>query len=304
MIVDPSGQVLVSNLGWVDRGSLWVLDAEKMRPRSISLGEASHLRLHGGSCDRFVVEQHFKDARKMIITAQEFERPDVPLATVEVQGWAAKVDGDLAAFDGLPPSFVGYLGRDAAATPGYFLTSVTRKGVEVRRVDWFDQRFDHMYQSVMAVLERPGPEYLFSVQRSSNLVLCDARLGEVRQVPLADRHGNPRVVVHPSTGDLWFCDYDTLVRLDPVTLEVTFSTLLQPEVSGSRMFVGDPWPVPSENGVLVARPGQGDVVRVDPEATGIKGRWITGRQPLAPAMLDGRVLARDWKTGDLLLGQG
>ena len=275
-----------------------------MRPRRVVIGKASHLRLHGGTCDRFVVEQHLEDALRIIVTVRTFEQPEVPLVTVEVQGWVAKVDGDLAAFDGLPSSFVGYLGRDAAATPGYFLTAVTRDGVAVRRVEWFDQRFDHGYQSVMSVLERPGPEYLFSVQRSSSLVLCNALLKELRQVPLADRHGNPKVVLHPTTGALWVCDYDTVVRLDPVTLDVTSSWLLQPEVSGSRMFVGDPWPVPAATGVLVARPGQGDVVHLDPEESGIQARWSTGRQPLTAAILDGQVLARDWKTGDLLVGEG
>lgn len=295
--------MLVSHLGWVDQGSLWILDAERMQPRTLSLGDALHLQIHGGSCDRFVVEQHFGDSRRIIISVQTFERPQHPLVTVEIRGWVAKVDGDLAAFDGLPSSFVGYLGPDAAATPGYFLTVVTREGVEVRRIDWFDGRFDPGYQSVMSVFERPGPEYLFSVQRSSNLVLCSADLVEVRQVPLAGRGGNPRVVRDPVTGALWATDYDTVVRLDAASLEVRSAALLQPEVSGARMFAGDPWPVP-QGGVLVCRPGQGDVVLVGPDGTELQGRWATGRQPLAAAMVGGQVIARDWQSGDLLFGHG
>ncbi len=296
--------MLISNLGWVDHASLWILETQRRQSRTLSLGDASHLRLHGGSCDRFVVEQHFSDSRRIVISVQSYERPQVPLVRVEVQGWVAKVDGDLAAFDGLPSSFVGYLGSDAAATPGYFLTVVTGQGVEVQRVDWFDQRFDQLYQSVMSVFERPGPEYLFSVQRSSNLVLCSPDLVEVRQVPLADRGGNPRVVRSPVTGDLWASDYDTVVRLDAASLEVRSSALLQSEVTGARMFVGDPWPVPSQGSVLVARPGQGDVVLVGPDGTGIQDRWATGRQPLTAAMVGGQVVARDWKSGDLLFGEG
>lgn len=304
MIVDPSSQVLVANLGWVDHGSLWMLDAGMSAPRSVKLSEASHLRLHGGpQSERFVAEHHFADSHRIVVTVQTFERPTTPLVTVEVQGWRASVEGDPSAFEGLPTAFVGHLGPEAAGIPGYFLITMSRGGANVRRLDWFDDRFDQNYQSVMSVLQQPNGEYLFSVQRSSELVLCDAELEEVRRVPMADRYGNPVVIRHPATGDLWVTDYDTLVRLDPGTLGVVSTHLLQPEVSGARRFVGSPWAIPASGGVLVARPAQGDVIRMSPSGTELVGRWVTGRQPLASAMLGGRLVARDWKSGDLLVGQ-
>ena len=70
---------------------------------------------------------------------------------------------------------------------------------------------------------------------------------------------------------------------------------------GTRTFVGDLWLPPEEDFAIIPRPGSADIAFVDPDTLTLAGTTHTGRQPLAAAVLDGGcVIARDWKTGDLL----
>ena len=103
---------------------------------------------------------------------------------------------------------------------------------------------------------------------------------------------------------MWVTDYDTIVRLDQTRWTVERSVLLQPPApTGMRMFVGDAWLPADESYVLVARPGSSDVVRLDALTLATLDVVRTGREPLTAAVLDrSLVIARDWKSGDLLRG--
>lgn len=53
----------------------------------------------------------------------------------------------------------------------------------------------------------------------------------------------------------------------------------------------------------MARPFSGDVVSLDTANLEVIERAVLGRQPLmAVGLSDGRVIARDWKTGDWISG--
>jgi hypothetical protein len=101
---------------------------------------------------------------------------------------------------------------------------------------------------------------------------------------------------------VWVVDYDTVVRLDPDSFEVRDQWLGQEATAGTQMFLGDVWSQDDRSDLLVARPGSGDVVQLDAASLDVTGRWETGRQPLEAALVDGEVIARDWKSGDLLIG--
>jgi hypothetical protein len=54
---------------------------------------------------------------------------------------------------------------------------------------------------------------------------------------------------------------------------------------------------------VVGRPFSGDVIGLACDSFEITRRAALGRQPLDVAVLsDGRIFARDWKTGDPLVG--
>ena len=177
--------------------------------------------------------------------------------------------------------------------------------VGVDPLEWFDETYDWGYQQPLSVVAVPGsPLLLFSVQRSSDLVLYDPGTRTVeRRVTLADRHGNPRPVFRRTAAALWADDYDTLVRVDPATWNVTDALRLQEAEGATMQFIGEFAFDAREERCVVARPFSADAVVVDTKSFTPLARVALGGQPLDVALLsDGRVIARDWKTGDLLRG--
>jgi len=302
VITSPGDDAALSNLGWVDRGAIWLYDGATRSTRLVHVGEGSFLRVKAGEgSDSVVVEDGLPG--RAAISVRAWAELETYRVRVEVAGRTARVEGDLAAFHGHKRLFVDFLGDDATGAGGYFLIEVGAREVRVRRLDWFDSaQYDHGYQRPLSALELPGGEYLFGVQRCSNLVMCDpSDLRVIREVPLAGRCGNPNPFLRGNGAELWVVDYDTVVRLDAATLNVDDRWVGQPPArSGHRMFLGDIWMSRNEQRLLVPRPGAGDVVELDPASLQVLHTWPTGRQPLEAAALPGHVVARDWKTGDLL----
>ena len=302
MITSPSDDLLLSNLGWVDKGTIWRYDAATRTRDCVQVSDGSYLRLASGDGDDSVVVEHGLSGR-IALSVRPWSALAEPLVRIDVNGWTASVEGDLGAFRGHRRLFVNFLDHEATGAAGFFLIEVGALDVRVRRLDWFDQdKYDPMYQRVGSALELPGGEYLFGVQRCSDLVLCDPTdLSVIGEVPLAGRGGNPAPFLRGHGSELWAVDYDTVIRLDSASLKVEDRWLGQaPGSNGYRMFLGSVWMSRDEREMLVARPGSGDVVGLDPEGLRVVRSWRTGRQPLMAAMLGGHVVARDWKTGDLL----
>jgi hypothetical protein len=303
MLVSPAQPVALCNLGWVDHGSVWRYDGRTGLSDRVLLSDASYLQLQAGSDDVFSAVHHFGGSR-LIITVQPFSDPARTLAQVVVTGWVPTLNGDPGVWRSVPRHYIGWLDDTATGAAGYFLVAIGGGIAEVSRLDWFDAgAYDLGYQSVMAVAEVPDDGGLvYGVQRAGHLVLDSGTDGEgVRVIELAQRYGNPRPVIGRRFPDVWAVDYDTLVRLDRHTWGVIGSVQLQPEVGGTRMFIGELWLRPDENEVVVPRPGLGDVAFCNRENLAISRIADVGGQPLVAAVVSGRLVARDWKTGDLLV---
>ncbi|TCN40118.1 hypothetical protein EV644_10645 [Kribbella orskensis] len=305
VITSPGDTVAFDNLGWVDGGAVWRFDGATGTQDRVPVGGATHLRLSAApAADSVVVEHGFRG--RFAVSVRSWSSLAEPLVRVDVSGWTSSVAGDLDAFEGHQRVFVSYLDDVATGAPGYFLAEVGDRDVRVRRLDWFDHdRYDPVWQSVMSVVALPGGEYVFGVQRSSDLVVCDPTdLSVIRDVPLAGRFGNPAPFLRAGGSELWAVDYDTVVRLDTDSLTVEDRWLGQPpQTRGVWMFLGDVWMPRHERELMIARPGAGDVVAIDAESLRVVRRWLTGREPLTVALLDGRLVARDRKTGDLLTAE-
>ena len=147
---------------------------------------------------------------------------------------------------------------------------IGRERASVTRLDWFDDpTYDQFYQAVVAVATVPETdELLFGVARSSDLA-----------------------------PEVWAMDYDTVFRVDRRDWQVTGD-----HFGGSRTVLGRlAWP-PDERHLVVPRPGSRDVLVLDPADLSIRQQIRFGRQPYEAVVLPtGQVVARDWKTGDLLL---
>jgi hypothetical protein len=208
---------------------------------AVDLSGARSLSIAGNGVDRFAVVHHFSGDR-VLVTAHRFDDPATVLASVDVRGWRPVPSGAGDAWHRLPGSYVGYLNDDATGAAGYFVVRIGTRTVSVQRLDWFDDGYDPMYQSVIAVVEVPETgELLFGVQRSSDLVLIDpVTNAPVRRVGLAGRLGNPVPQVRRTAPEVWAIDYDTVVRLDRTSWTVTGTFLAQPPGnSGTAMFAGE-----------------------------------------------------------------
>lgn len=300
MIVGGAGTIVVSNLGWVDQGRIWVFDAATGTARLTTSRGARHVSLVEGDGARFVAVHHFGGER-VLVTVQTFEAPDTALAELEVGARRAVAAGSPDAWQGLPTAFVGYLDASATGPAGYHLIR-TGHDPEVARLAWFDAEiYDLGYQAVTSVVEVPATgELLFGIARSSDLVRSSpdgsTLLGYVR---LPDRGGNPVPHVRRTGREVWAVNYDTLVRLDASMLQVNGNV----DLAGGHGFIGDLSWSADDRVVAVGRPFRGDVVLVDGGDLRIRRTISTGREPLdAAALPSGGVVARDWSTGELLVG--
>ena len=195
----------------------------------------------------------------------------------------------------------GYLSDSATGAAGYFVVVIGPEQATLTRLDWFDDpAYDHDYQAVVAVATVPETnELLFGVVRSSDLVLCAPNSAAViRLVRLTGNLGNPEPYVRRHAPEVWAMNYDTVVRVDRRHWQVTGDRF-----GGDSLFLGSlGWP-PDERHVVVPRPGSGDVLVLDPADLSVRQRIRIGREPLEAVLLPaGQVVARYWKTGDLLLG--
>jgi hypothetical protein len=289
MLTDLEGRVAFSNLGWVDRGSLWMYESARGERDPLRVADAASLRLRRVGSDAFVCMAHSDERVELSVRA--FAAPDVRIATA-----SAGAEDESAADKEFPPFVtVAWFGRR-----GYCLVRVDSGRVSLTPLGWFndDPSWDHGYQSVIDAVELPATgNLLFGLQRSSALILTDASgAGVLARIDLPGFYGNLTPTLLPGRGEVWVINSDTLVRLDATSVAVTGHVVL-----GESMWVSGRWFSSDEARVAVARPGSGDVVILDTDSLEIVRHVITGSEPLTAAVLhDGTVVARDWKTGDLL----
>lgn len=305
MIANDERSVLVSSMGWVDHAELWVFDVSRNRERRVPIGsQAKYLGLRSGGAGHFSVAHYF-DGPRFEVSVHAFAEPSVAIARVTIEGATREFSGDIEAWRHVPRLYVPYIKLPAFNDFTLVRLDRARQKVELERLDWYDDSYDKGYQGVISVTELPTEELaIFSVQRSSQLVLHDLIRGMKRGVvELAGRLGNPQLYFRAYAPELWASDYDTIVKVDPTTWRVAQARQLQGAAAGTQQFIGDFAFDPRESTCAVARPFSGDIVGLDP--SNLKPRWAAavGSQPLEVALLPSRkVVARDWKTGETLMG--
>ena len=305
MLTDPLEHIVISSLGWIDGGALWVLDTASGRVRSAPLGDAKYLSLHAGRAGFFAVVHHHGSGR-FEVTAHSFSDPEEVLSRCSISRTAqSHLAGSLAPWQHLPKHYVAHLVQPTWAD--YALVSISpSEGVSLQRFDWYGDAYDRSYQGIVAATEIPDSNLvLISVQRSSKLVVYDpdARR-KVREIELAERDGNPALFFRRAANELWASDYDTLVKIHTISERVLSKRRLQDAPPRTAQFIGEFAFDADESICAVARPFSGDVLGIDPKSMRTKYRAALGQQPLEVALLqDGRVLARDWKSGELLQGR-
>lgn len=151
----------------------------------------------------------------------------------------------------------------------------------------------------------PGErQALISVQRSSRLVVQDLDSGDVvRTFDLGGGPGNPKLIPRNGAHEIWTTDYDAVAVVQTDRWKVRKRTRLQDAAAGTQVFIGDLSFAPHHGVCIVARPYSHDVVALDLDSLRVRGTATLGREPFEAAMLaNGDIIARDWKSGDLLRG--
>jgi hypothetical protein len=163
----------------------------------------------------------------------------------------------------------------------------------------YSDGYDKGYEGIIGVVEVPNDDLLIiSVQRDSHPVLYDPRAREkVGTLELCNRVGNPNLFFRRRANELWADDYDTVVKLEPVTWRVLGSRLVQPPTTGTNgqfSFYAD------ESLCAVARPFSRDVLGSDSTTLQTRFQCALDGQPIEAVVLPDRsVSARDWKSGTL-----
>lgn len=317
MLIDAMESTVISNLGWAEGGRLWLCDTATSKIRQAKIGDGKYLSFYDGKEGMFAAVHHF-ESNRLEITAHNKTMPDEVLARITILDSKSSFDGDVSVWSKLPRVYVAYYVRFKASTDsppkipnndGFFLFIVdaARNDVELHTLDWFDGSYDHGYQGIIGVEEVPNSDLLLiAIQRDSTPVLYDVKNRKViKKITLADRHGNPHLRFRRMANELWVHDYDMLLRVDPATWGVKNKIRLQDASSDkTQQFIGDFVFNNEETLCAVARPFSGDVVALNMKSFKVTHEAKTGRQPIDTAILkNGKVFARDWKTGDLLTGQ-
>ncbi len=312
MIVSADGTIAVSNLGWIDGGSIWTFLVRESRSRQTSLSDSRWLSIIQGTNDHFALVHH-GEGNTTRVTAHSFADAAHVISSVELGNVSAALKkphraeaiwprGNSSVWAFLPKAYIVRVDT----VPFLLLVNENRDAAQLQALPWYEQSYDTMYQGILGVTEVPGSQYLLiSVQRDSNPVLYDPTSGNiVKRLELAARIGNPQLFFRRGASELWASDYDTMVRVHSTTWKVLDSLKLQEgRHSMARSFIGSYCFDAEENLCAVARPFSGDVVAIDPTDFTVILRAETGAQPQDVGLLrDNYVVARDWKTGKLLQG--
>ena len=301
MIVNPDRTTVLSSIGGIDGDAIWVFDVASGKARAIPQNTgAKYTSLHASDSERYIAVHHFDGAR-FLATVSLFSAPEITVSTASYENGRTSLIGNETAWDGLPRLFVAHL---AQRWNDYVLVKIESGHVHIQRLEWYDTSYDKGYQGVIDVIALPDPRYaLVSVQRSSELVIHDLETGQATQkISLGSQLGNPKLTLRQSGKEVWASDYDTLAIFDTGSWRVRRKKRLQSAVAGTGQFIGD-YSFSADGSCCVARPYSGDVVAVD-ERLRIRKSAKLGRQPHdAIELPNGDVIARDWKTGDLLRGR-
>jgi hypothetical protein len=308
MLLSKDETRVISTIGWVDHGDLWVYEPDTGRVVTERVGEGGFLIIYPGAGGYFAAAHHRDNEGFLSASVRHTDAPAESLAVLRLDGGEPRLEGDPGAWASVPRAYYAGSAFDVTDAAAALFVAPDGLSAELQPLEWFNEdAFDLMYQGVLRPVEVPGrSEVLFPIQRDSSPVLYDpvART-VVGRVELAGEGGNPTLEFRRGGSELWADDYNTLLRLDPSDWSIRDQRRLQAEDNdGTRQFIGDWTFTADESRCLVARPFSGDAVALDTERFKVVARAALGRQPLqAIALSDGRVVARDWKSGEVLTGK-
>lgn len=299
MIFDAEAQLVIGNMGWVDKGALWSFNVRSQEETRIPIEGSKFLSLRAGANGFFRLTHH--QSPDQAVSIRHTREANVELASVRFKHGQAMFVGDANLWSQVDPAVI--ITTDSGQR--VILIDATHLRVIDLDLTWFtSENYDLVWQGLIdCVTLRSRGYVIVSVQRSSTLVIIDQNRNErAGSIALANRQGNPKLHM-PNSIDLLASDYDTLCRIDTQSLAVRRSVRLQDaDSANTQLFIGEYDVTPDM--LAVARPFSGDVLLLDPDDFKVFGQVQVGGQPLAVSILsDHRVITRDLKTGRVAISQ-
>jgi hypothetical protein len=303
MISDTKLRVAISNLGWVDKGNLWIYDNRNMSCNSFPLSDSKYLSLFEGNNDYFSICHNFEDTR-FDISIHHFDDPVISLCKLTFDNYKTKIEGNKDIIRFVPQYYLARLKIHDNFNSHLILIQEDKLIVDDSKIEWYNNgHFDFNYQGLSGVYEF-NDELLFCVQRNGSIYRLNKLTNElISKVDLAQHGGNPKIIFYNDKTRLITDDYNTILLVNTMNWRIEKKVCLQESENGISQFIGS-FNLSKKNDLItLARPFSSDVIMLD---NNLKIRYTCkiGRQPLEAIVLESKkVIARDWKTGDLLTGK-
>lgn len=296
MINDSNFKYVISNLGWVDKGNLWIYSLEKNDVENFKLSDSQYLSIHKGENDYFSVGHYFNDTR-FDITVHHFSDPTKIVCKLSFDNFKNAVDGDINLLNHIPKYYIANLNINNEFKFHFFKIDNGQLSVIDDKINWYYQgSFDFGYQGLIGVTEYKD-ELIFCVQRDGTLYRYSLISNEIiEKIPLANKYGNPRVTFCENFTELWVDDYDTILKVNPKTWKVENYKFLQPADKQTGQFIGS-YSI-NKDLIVIPRPFSSDILILDKDLN-LKASVKLGNQPLEAVLLDKLLVAREWQTGEL-----
>ncbi|MCC6678821.1 MAG: hypothetical protein IT436_16955 [Phycisphaerales bacterium] len=305
MILDRTEQLVASSIGWVEGGALSVRNLATNRVTHHPVCDGGYLRLFPIDGDRFLAAAHRVEHDEIVLSVRRFAAPNIVEWSLRCTPHDHEFAGTSSATNGMPRHHLVTFKNEGRWTSFLLEVSEDAKRMILGNLPWYNgDEYDLGYQGLTDVIAMPSSgQVLVSVQRSSTLIVHDVQSETaIGRINLADRGGNPMLRIVGN--ELWTVDYDTFVRVPLDSRQPACAILVQPGTGPMRQFAGDVSVWKHGRRAIVPRPFSGDVAMIDPVSGTIERNVALGQQPLTcVATSNGRVIARDWKSGDWLEGQ-
>jgi hypothetical protein len=298
MIYDSNLKYAISNLGWVDKGNLWIFSTVTKNVETVKLSDAQYLSIQKGENGYFAVGHYYDDSR-FEVSLHHSSVPAKAVCKLSFDSFKNSKEGDIKLLCHIPKYYIANLNINNEFKFHLFKIENGKLVLDDDKINWYyNGNFDFGYQGLIGVTEYKD-ELLFCVQRDGSLYRYSLISNEIiEKIPLANKYGNPRITFSSSFSELWVDDYDTLLKVNPQNWKIEKYKLLQEANKGTGQFIGSYSII--KDSIVVPRPFSSDILILDKNLN-LKDSFKVGNQPLEAVLLDKLIVARDWQTGKLIL---
>jgi hypothetical protein len=292
-----------------DGPNLWVCDVRQGDAYPVGVSSAERITVLPGRDDLFAVVHHFH-GEQVVISAHSMEEPTYAISHIHIRGLSYRFTGNEDVWRKLPRAFVAYYTPDRLSDADHHLIMVNtvNRTVGIRKFPAFYEGGVEMKDRVSGMLELPRQNSVLIEEGRDErpLLIFNTRKHKVQQrLDLRMKPETNRCYrFRDSANELWVSDPDRLIKLSPNFLGDWIqrgNIRLQLMDSTGGRFTGEFSFNMDESLCIVARPFVADALLIDVQKFEIVNKvYLDARVKSIRLLSDGRVIARQWFTGELV----